>query len=75
MLKITECRPELLPDIDTVHFIESSIRGGVSYINTRFLSSGENTKEEIVYIDANVSIFSQTLKLFILCFPLKLFFV
>jgi len=37
MLKITNCKLSLLPHIDMVHFIEKSIRGGVSFINTRHL--------------------------------------
>ena len=57
MLKLTKCELEKLSDINMVHFIESSIRGGVSFINTRFLKAEENGPEEIVYIDANVRIF------------------
>jgi hypothetical protein len=55
MLKFTKCKLHRLHDIDMVHFIESSIRGGVSFINTRHLTIDENTSEEIIYIDANVS--------------------
>jgi len=55
MLKITECKLEKLNDINMVHFLESSIRGGVSYINTKFLEADLDSKEEIMYIDANVS--------------------
>jgi len=42
-------------DINMIHFVESSIRGGVSYINTKFLEAGKDSNEEIMYIDANVS--------------------
>ena len=57
MLKFTNCKLDKLHDIDMVHFLESSIRGGVSFINTRHLKVEENTTEEIVYIDANVSLY------------------
>lgn len=52
MLKLTKCNIDLPNDIDMIHFFESGIRGGVSFINTRHL---EITKpsEEIFYIDAN----------------------
>lgn len=52
MLKITHCRLDLPTDIDMVQFIESGIRGGVSFINTRYLSC-EKPDEKIHYIDAN----------------------
>lgn len=52
MLKTTKCKLDLPTDIDMVHFIESGIRGGVSFINTRYLSCNSN-KEKIHYIDAN----------------------
>jgi hypothetical protein len=57
MLKITKCKLELMNDIDMIQLIESSIRGGVSYINTRHLEVAEKDPGEIVYIDANVRIF------------------
>jgi hypothetical protein len=53
MLKFTKCSLDRLPHINMVHFIESSIRGGVSFINTRQLKVV--SPEEIIYIDANVS--------------------
>lgn len=52
MLKITKCKLDLPTDINMVQFIESGIRGGVSFINTRYLSC-ENEDEKIHYIDAN----------------------
>lgn len=52
MLKITKCNLKLPTDIDIVHFIESGIRGGLSFINTRHLQV-TNSKEKIFYIDAN----------------------
>ncbi len=56
MLKLTNCKLDQLEDINMVQFIESSIRGGVSFINTRYLQLS-NKSEEIVYIDANVLLF------------------
>lgn len=56
MLKITKSYIELPTDISMVQFIEKGIRGGVSFINTRLLTSKMNDKDsEIFYIDANVS--------------------
>jgi len=52
MLKITKCKLELPLDINMVQFIENGIRGGVSYINTRYLTCTE-PDEKIHYIDAN----------------------
>jgi len=61
MLYITKACIELPTDIDMVHFLEQAKRGGVSFVNTRYLSvterkredAGKKSKEEIVYIDAN----------------------
>jgi len=52
MLKLTKCKIELPQDINMVHFFESGIRGGMSFINTRHLKV-ENKSEDIFYIDAN----------------------
>jgi len=59
MLKLTKCQIELPQDINMIQFIESGIRGGVSFINTRYLevNKTQNCDEEIQYIDANVSFF------------------
>lgn len=51
MLKISKCVLELPTDYDMVLFLKSGIRGGVSYINTRYAESEDNN--EIFYIDAN----------------------
>jgi hypothetical protein len=52
MLKISNCCLQLPTDIDMVQFIERGIRGGVSYVNTRYLSCTK-PQEKIHYIDAN----------------------
>lgn len=52
MLKLTKCHLELPTKINIVQFIESGIRGGLSFINTRHLKIS-NSKEKIFYIDAN----------------------
>ena len=52
MLKLTKCTIELPQDINMVHFFEASIRGGMSFINTRHLTLN-NAKESMFYIDAN----------------------
>ena len=52
MLKITQCKLELPADINMVQFLENGIRGGVSFINTRYLTCSK-PNEKIHYIDAN----------------------
>lgn len=52
MLKLTKCSIELPNDINMIHFFESGIRGGMSFINTRHLKI-DKPSEEIFYIDAN----------------------
>ena len=40
MLKITEADLELITNIDQYLFVESGIRGGLSFINQRYAESG-----------------------------------
>ena len=51
MLLITNAEIELPTDINIVHFLEKCKRGGVSFINTRFLK--EDTDGAICYLDMN----------------------
>ena len=53
MLKITGCEIELPTDIDIVHFLEKCKRGGVSFINTRYLWTSNTGIRDIAYIDRN----------------------
>ena len=68
MLKLTNCEIELPTNIDMIQMIQSGIRGGISFINTRYKSvknkmdyenekkGGEtllNDRGAIKYIDAN----------------------
>ena len=61
MLKITKCEIGLPADVDMIHFLEGGIRGGVSFIHTRYKnvkvkkSEKESCNPSIRYIDANVS--------------------
>jgi hypothetical protein len=59
MLKLTKCCLELPTDIDMVHFIERGVRGGLSFINTRYdkVDQSAGDKNTIKYIDANVRFF------------------
>lgn len=52
MLKKTKTPLESPTSIDMVHFFERGIRGGVSFINTRYLTCTK-PDEKIHYIDAN----------------------
>lgn len=71
MTKLTDCNLQCLNDISMVHFIESGIRGGVSFISHRYLCSNTDDNSEIVYIDANVSF--STLFLNISCLKIIIF--
>ena len=51
MLKFTDVKLEKISNIDVNLFLESGIRGGISYISKRYNKSNENT--EILYLDAN----------------------
>jgi hypothetical protein len=53
MLYTTKAHIKYLSDINMVHFIDSAIRGGLSFINTRHFRADNPAEEEIVYIDAN----------------------
>ena len=66
MLLMTGAKIFLPLDIDMVHFMEKCKRGGVSFVNTRYLNANveekeeeekkketERKREEIFYIDAN----------------------
>lgn len=52
MLKITGESLGTLHDPKMFHFIDSGVRGGLSYVCTRFCE--KKSDNEIVYIDANV---------------------
>lgn len=49
MLKMTGVTIEYLRDVDMSLFLESNIRGGVSFINQRHCQS--SIDEEMIYID------------------------
>jgi len=53
MLKITRSQIELPTDINMVQYLEQCKRGGVSFINTRYLHCNHFEKGSIMYLDAN----------------------
>ena len=63
MLKESGCKIELISDIDMLHWIKSNIRGGLSYVNTRFIDveaerqervkRGQKPHFSLLYVDAN----------------------
>jgi len=62
LLKITQCRLQILKDIDTILFLEHGIRGGISQCskrytkaNNKYMSNYDNTKSDIylLYLDKN----------------------
>jgi len=53
MLLVTGVEIELPTDINMIHFLEMGKRGGVSFINTRYLSTDINSEGEVVYQDRN----------------------
>lgn len=57
MMKLTNCKLEI-PPLDVSLFLERGIRGGMSFINTRYArgSADRDSKkpgDHIFYIDAN----------------------
>ena len=63
MLKESGCKIELISDIDMLHWIKSNIRGGLSYVNTRYIDVEAERQERVkhgmkpdyslLYVDAN----------------------
>ena len=58
MLKETQAQLELITDIDMLVFIEGSLRGGLSYVNERYVKLSENfdaneDNEFLLFLDAN----------------------
>ena len=58
MLKVTNCCIEVPTDISITKFFEKGIRGGLSYINTRYAEGSKNKDSDessthILYVDAN----------------------
>ena len=58
MLKQTDISLEFMSDIDMIEFVKSNIRGGLSYVNTRYadakkLSESKNEDVSLAYVDAN----------------------
>ena len=51
MLKMTGVTLEKISDPDTYMFFEQGMRGGVSYINTRYSEASKNVN--ILYLDMN----------------------
>lgn len=49
MLKYTGVELELMTDIDQILFVESNIRGGLSYIGQRFCK--KTPENDMLYID------------------------
>lgn len=52
MLKTTGCKIGLPTDISQIEFVEKSIRGGLSFINTRYARVEDQNKSKILYADA-----------------------
>ena len=61
-LRISRVDLELITDVDMYHFIENSMRGGISMIITRYVSANVPTLPEydaslpnqnLIYLDAN----------------------
>ena len=76
MLKTTKCVIGLPKNIDQIHFIEKGIRGGLSFINTRYKSVNSETEkghQSIRYIDANVRKIVKECVYLRTCFILRLY--
>lgn len=52
MLKLTKCNIGLPRSIDQIHFLENSIRGGLCFINTRYVKV-QTEHEGVMYYDCN----------------------
>lgn len=66
MLKTTGAELELISDQEMSHLIQSNIRGGLSYINTREYDTTAREKRSLSYLDAN-NLYGQAM-----CFPMPL---
>ena len=53
MLKKTDVEMELMHDQEMAHLVQSNIRGGLSYVNTRHYDVDEHENRAIAYVDAN----------------------
>ena len=55
MLLFRQTKIELITDIDILLFLESGIRGGVSYCATRMAEKDDDHDEQtsLAYVDAN----------------------
>jgi len=58
MLSVTGVEMELMSDFDMIQFIRKNLRGGLSYVNTRYANSKKLSEDKgrdtsIVYVDAN----------------------
>ena len=53
MLKMTGTEMELMSDQEMAHLVQSNIRGGLSYINTRMYNVEDHDNRAIAYVDAN----------------------
>ena len=69
MLKMTDVSMELIHDQEMSHMMQDNIRGGLSYINTRYWDVEDHRQHEensLVYLDAN-NLYGHAM-----CFPLPL---
>lgn len=66
MLKTTGAELDLISDQEMSHLIQSNIRGGLSYINTREYDTCARERRSLTYLDAN-NLYGQAM-----CFPMPL---